>query len=120
MFMLITGNINNHFAFSPTAGSNVSRLILANPFDYTNGGDQSWNYKLLVYITDGNLISSSPQPVGLIQTGTVTLYINVYIPGLTTTITTTTVSIQLITNINISIIKFRVYVSVTAIKRIKV
>ncbi|XP_040199458.1 cadherin-related family member 3 [Rana temporaria] len=97
-YFINSGNINNHFTFSPTAGSNVSRLILANPFDYTNGGDQTWNYKLLVYITDGNLISSSPQPVGLIQTGTVTLYINVYIPGLTTTITTTTPRVIYVVN----------------------
>ncbi|XP_018424128.1 PREDICTED: cadherin-related family member 3 [Nanorana parkeri] len=97
-YSINSGNINNHFAFSPSAGSNVSRLILANPFDYTNGGDKTWNYKLLVYITDGNLISNSPQPIGLVQTGTVTLYINVYIPGLTTTKTTTTPSVIYVVN----------------------
>nr|DBA31313.1 TPA: hypothetical protein GDO54_007185 [Pyxicephalus adspersus] len=92
-YFINSGNVNNHFTLSPSAGSNISRLILANPFDYTNGVDKIWNYKLMVDITDGNVISGSPQPIGIVQTGTVTLYINVYIPGLTTTTTTTTPSV---------------------------
>ncbi|KAM9311743.1 cadherin-related family member 3 [Gastrophryne carolinensis] len=89
-YLINAGNENNHFAFSPSAGSNVSRLVLANPFDYASGADKIWNYNMRVYITDGNLMSSSPQPKGVVQTGTVSLYINVYVPGLTTTTTTTT------------------------------
>lgn len=93
MFVLtLLGNINNHFAFSPSFGSNVTSLVLALPFDYSEGGDTTWNYNLRVLITDGNLMSNSPQTTGLVQTGTVSLLINVYIPGLTTTTTTTTVS----------------------------
>ncbi|KAM5172025.1 cadherin-related family member 3 [Mantella aurantiaca] len=97
-YSINSGNINNHFVFSPSAGSNISRLLLANPFDYTNGADKTWNYNLLVYITDGNVMSTSPQRLGVVQTGTVTLNVNVYIPGLTTTITTTTPRVVYITN----------------------
>ncbi|KAG9490017.1 hypothetical protein GDO78_005759, partial [Eleutherodactylus coqui] len=85
-YSINSGNINNHFAFSPSSGSNVSSLILALPFDYSKGGDTTWKYNLTVIITDGILTSDSR----LVQTGTVSLFINVYIPGLTTTITTTT------------------------------
>ncbi|XP_073429693.1 cadherin-related family member 3 isoform X4 [Dendrobates tinctorius] len=85
---LSPSNINNHFAFSPSSGSNVSSLILAIPFDYSKGGDTTWKYNMRVLITDDNLISSKSSI--LVQTGTVSLTINVYIPGLTTTTTTTT------------------------------
>ncbi|XP_063301504.1 cadherin-related family member 3 [Pelobates fuscus] len=88
IYSINSGNINNHFAFSPTAGSNISKLVLAIPFDYSGGSDTTWNYNLRVFITDGNLLP--PGSVGVVQTGTVSLYINVYIPGLTTTTTTTT------------------------------
>ncbi|KAM8973006.1 cadherin-related family member 3 [Pelodytes ibericus] len=84
-YFINSGNINNHFDFSPDAGSNITSLVLAIPFDYTGGSDTVWNYKLVIYITDGNLGLT-----GLVQTGTVTLYVNVYIPGLTTITTTTT------------------------------
>ncbi|XP_073429690.1 cadherin-related family member 3 isoform X2 [Dendrobates tinctorius] len=87
-YSINSGNINNHFAFSPSSGSNVSSLILAIPFDYSKGGDTTWKYNMRVLITDDNLISSKSSI--LVQTGTVSLTINVYIPGLTTTTTTTT------------------------------
>ncbi|XP_075198683.1 cadherin-related family member 3 [Anomaloglossus baeobatrachus] len=90
-----SGNINNHFAFSPSSGSNVTSLILAIPFDYFKGGDTTWKYSMRVLITDDNLISSTPSMV--VQTGTVSLTINVYIPGLTTIKTTTTPRVVYVT-----------------------
>ncbi|KAM5236424.1 cadherin-related family member 3 [Ctenodactylus gundi] len=82
------GNINSHFTFSPNAGSNVTRLLLASHFDYEGGLDKIWDYKLLVYVTDDNLLSSRRKAAALVQTGTVTLSIKV-IPHPTTIITTT-------------------------------
>ncbi|XP_058153129.1 cadherin-related family member 3 [Dasypus novemcinctus] len=82
------GNVNSHFTFSPNAGSNVTHLLLASHFDYTGGLDKIWDYKLLVYITDDNLLSGRKKAEALVQTGTVTLSIKV-IPHPTTIITTT-------------------------------
>ncbi|XP_069486187.1 cadherin-related family member 3 [Ambystoma mexicanum] len=97
-YFINSGNINNHFTFSPSAGTNVTRLTLGAQFDYTNGLDQVWDYKLLVYITDDNLLGAATRAsTGLIQTGTVTLNIHVFIPGLTTVITTTTPSVTYVT-----------------------
>uniref|UniRef100_A0A8D0HQ36 Cadherin related family member 3 n=1 Tax=Sphenodon punctatus TaxID=8508 RepID=A0A8D0HQ36_SPHPU len=87
-YTINSGNVRNHFTFSPSAGSNASRLILASPFDYSGGLDTTWDYRLLVYITDDNLLLSRNTATALIQTGTVTLTIQV-IPNPTTTITTT-------------------------------
>ncbi|KAM4748905.1 cadherin-related family member 3 [Rhinophrynus dorsalis] len=97
-YFINSGNINNHFAFSPDAGSNVTSLVFANPFDYSGGGDTTWNYILKVYITDDNLMSASARATGVIQTGTVSLSINVYVPGLTTIKTTTTPETIYVTN----------------------
>ncbi|RXM96229.1 Cadherin-related family member 3 [Acipenser ruthenus] len=83
-YTINSGNINNHFAFSPPEGSNITRLILAEPFHYSDGLDKQWNYKLLVFITDDNLLSK-----GIVETGTVTINVNVVIAGLTTVSTTT-------------------------------
>ncbi|XP_030072612.1 cadherin-related family member 3 [Microcaecilia unicolor] len=88
-----SGNINNQFTFSPNAGSNVTSLTLASPFGYRARSNTIWDYKLLVYITDDNLMAGAPKSNRVTQTGTVTLSIHVYIPGLTTQITTTTPSI---------------------------
>lgn len=82
------GNINSHFTFSPNAGSNVTSLLLATRFDYVSGLDKLWDYKLLVYITDDNLLSGRKKAEARIETGTVTLSISV-IPHPTTTVTTT-------------------------------
>ncbi|XP_001491917.2 cadherin-related family member 3 isoform X3 [Equus caballus] len=82
------GNINSHFTFSPNAGSNVTRLLLATRFDYAGGLDKIWDYKLLVYITDDNLLSGRRTAEALVETGTVTLSISV-VPHPTTTVTTT-------------------------------
>ncbi|KFR10054.1 Cadherin-related family member 3, partial [Opisthocomus hoazin] len=82
------GNVNNHFTFSPSAGSNTSRLILASRFDYESGLDTNWIYRLRVYITDDNLLSARDRTTHLIKTGTVTLSIRI-IPNPTTVITTT-------------------------------
>ncbi|KAL7858279.1 hypothetical protein AOLI_G00183810 [Acnodon oligacanthus] len=83
-------NVNNHFGFSPSTGSNVSHLILREPFDYSNGLDTQWSYTLTALISDANLGSAS------IQTGTVIINVRVVDPHLTTVITTTTE----VTNIN--------------------
>ncbi|KAM9172359.1 cadherin-related family member 3 [Pangshura tecta] len=87
-YFINSGNVNNHFTFSPSAGSNISQLILASRFDYDSGLDTVWDYRLRVYITDDNLLSGSNRATALIETGTVTLSIKV-IPNPTTTTTTT-------------------------------
>ncbi|NWI17609.1 CDHR3 protein, partial [Crypturellus soui] len=87
-YFINEGNVNNHFTFSPSAGSNTSRLILASRFDYDSGFDTNWIYRLRVYITDDNLLSARDKTTDLIKTGTVTLSIRV-IPNPTTVITTT-------------------------------
>ncbi|KAF0872484.1 CDHR3 protein, partial [Crocuta crocuta] len=84
-----SGNVNSHFTFSPSAGSNVTSLLLATRFDYASGLDKIWDYKLLVYITDDNLLSGRKKAKARVETGTVTLSISV-IPDPTTTATTTT------------------------------
>ncbi|KAM6303180.1 cadherin-related family member 3 [Podargus strigoides] len=87
-YFINEGNVNNHFTFSPSAGSNTSRLILASRFDYESGLDTNWIYKLHIYITDDNLLSARDKTTHLIKTGTVTLIIRV-IPNPTTAIVTT-------------------------------
>ncbi|KFQ83098.1 Cadherin-related family member 3, partial [Phoenicopterus ruber ruber] len=87
-YFINEGNVNNHFTFSPSAGSNTSRLILASRFDYESGLDTNWIYRLRVYVTDDNLLSARDKTTHLIKTGTVTLSIRV-IPNPTTVITTT-------------------------------
>ncbi|XP_061323395.1 cadherin-related family member 3 [Pezoporus flaviventris] len=87
-YFINEGNVNNHFAFSPSAGSNTSRLILASRFDYESRLDTNWIYKLRVYITDDNLLSARDKTTHLVKTGTVTLSLRV-IPNPTTPITTT-------------------------------
>ncbi|XP_069657918.1 cadherin-related family member 3 isoform X1 [Haliaeetus albicilla] len=87
-YIINEGNVNNHFTFSPSAGSNTSRLILASRFDYDSGLDTNWIYRLHVYITDDNLLSARDRTTDIIKTGTVTLSIRV-IPNPTTVITTT-------------------------------
>ncbi|KAK9399365.1 cadherin-related family member 3 [Crotalus adamanteus] len=81
-------NVNNHFDFSPKAGSNISRLVLINPFDYKSGMDTVWEYRLLVSITDDNLLTSSERTSVHVQNGTVKLTVRV-IPDPTTVIPTT-------------------------------
>ncbi|NXH47611.1 CDHR3 protein, partial [Dicaeum eximium] len=87
-YFINEGNENNHFTFSPSAGSNTSRLILASRFDYESGLDTNWIYSLRVHITDDNLVSARDKTTHLIKTGTVTLSIRV-IPNPTTATTTT-------------------------------
>ncbi|NXJ73504.1 CDHR3 protein, partial [Trogon melanurus] len=87
-YFINEGNVNNHFTFSPSAGSNTSRLILASRFDYESGLDTNWIYRLCICITDDNLLSARAKTAHLIKTGTVTLSIRV-IPDPTTVITTT-------------------------------
>ncbi|XP_063997961.1 cadherin-related family member 3 [Pogoniulus pusillus] len=87
-YFINEGNTNNHFTFSPSAGSNTSRLILASRFDYERGLDTKWIYRLRVYITDDNLLSARDRTTHLIKTGTVNLSIRV-MPNPTTVTTTT-------------------------------
>ncbi|XP_010014024.1 PREDICTED: cadherin-related family member 3, partial [Nestor notabilis] len=87
-YFINEGNVNNHFTFSPSAGSNTSRLILKSRFDYESGLDTNWIYRLRVYITDDNLLSARDKTTRLVKTGTVTLSIRV-IPNPTTVVTTT-------------------------------
>ncbi|NWU30802.1 CDHR3 protein, partial [Dyaphorophyia castanea] len=87
-YFINKGNENSHFIFSPSAGSNTSRLILASRFDYESGLDTNWIYSLHVHITDDNLVSPRDKSTHLIKTGTVTLSIRV-IPNPTTATTTT-------------------------------
>ncbi|XP_060548665.1 cadherin-related family member 3 [Pantherophis guttatus] len=87
-YTITSGNVNNHFDFSPKAGSNISRLVLTNPFDYTSGVDKIWEYRLLVSVTDDNLLTSSERTSVRVQNGTVKLTIRV-IPDPTTVIPTT-------------------------------
>ncbi|XP_068963063.1 cadherin-related family member 3 [Petaurus breviceps papuanus] len=87
-YLISQGNENNHFTFSPSAGSNITSLLLATPFDYSSGFDKAWDYKLLIYITDDNLLTSRKKAEAFVQTGTVTLNIQV-LPPPTTVITTT-------------------------------
>lgn len=77
MGQISLGNINSHFTLSPSAGSNITRLLLASPFDYAGGLDEIWEYKLLVYITDDNLLSGRTRAEALVETGTVTLSVKV-------------------------------------------
>ncbi|CAN8210674.1 unnamed protein product [Coccothraustes coccothraustes] len=87
-YFINEGNENNHFTFSPSAGSNTSHLILASRFDYESGLDTNWVYSLRVHITDDNLVSARDKTTHLTKTGTVTLSIRV-IPNPTTATTTT-------------------------------
>ncbi|XP_075804277.1 cadherin-related family member 3 [Microtus pennsylvanicus] len=72
-----SGNVNSHFTLSPSAGSNITRLLLASPFDYAGGLDEIWDYRLLIYITDDNLLSGRTKAEALVETGTVTLSVKV-------------------------------------------
>ncbi|NWS84200.1 CDHR3 protein, partial [Toxostoma redivivum] len=87
-YFINKGNENNHFVFSPSAGSNTSRLILASRFDYESGLDTNWIYSLRVHITDDNLVSTRDKTTHLVKTGTVTLSIRVIPNPTTATITT--------------------------------
>ncbi|NXE59933.1 CDHR3 protein, partial [Calcarius ornatus] len=94
-YFINEGNENSHFTFSPSAGSNTSRLILASRFDYESGLDTNWVYSLRVHITDDNLLSARDKTTHLTKTGTVTLSIRV-IPN-PTTVTTTTPGFTVVT-----------------------
>ncbi|KAM3673254.1 LOW QUALITY PROTEIN: cadherin-related family member 3 [Ammospiza maritima maritima] len=94
-YFINEGNENSHFTFSPSAGSNTSRLILTSRFDYETGLDTKWIYSLRVHITDDNLVSARDKTTHLTKTGTVTLSIRV-IPN-PTTVTTTTPGVTVVT-----------------------
>ncbi|XP_034163253.2 cadherin-related family member 3 isoform X2 [Pangasianodon hypophthalmus] len=83
-------NVNNHFGFSPSAGSNMSRLILVAPFGFSSGLDTQWSYRLTALISDANLRSGYDSARAPPQTGTVIINVRVVDPQITTVITTTT------------------------------
>ncbi|XP_078424676.1 cadherin-related family member 3-like [Cetorhinus maximus] len=87
-YFITSGNINNHFRLSPSAGSNITKLILGLPFDYTHGVDKVTNYNLLVQITDDNLLAGSGQRK-VVQTGRVKINVRIIIPTPSTQETTT-------------------------------
>ncbi|XP_059508208.1 cadherin-related family member 3-like [Stegostoma tigrinum] len=94
-YFITSGNINNHFQLSPSAGSNITKLILALPFDYTHGVDKVTNYNLLIQITDDNLLAGSRKRK-VVQTGRVKINIRVIVPTPSTQETTTTPNITYI------------------------
>ncbi|XP_051784926.1 cadherin-related family member 3-like [Erpetoichthys calabaricus] len=88
-YIINSGNVNNHFSLSPAAGTNKTNLVLVEPFVYSEGLDKIWKYRLIVYIMDDNLLAGVPGPKGLVQTGSVTITLDVYNPHSTTTPSTT-------------------------------
>ncbi|XP_072407536.1 cadherin-related family member 3-like [Chiloscyllium punctatum] len=94
-YFITSGNINNHFRLSPSAGSNISKLILALPFDYTHGVDRVTNYNLLIQITDDNLLAGSRKS-NIVQTGRVKINVRIIVPTPSTQKTTTTPNITYI------------------------
>lgn len=86
--------MNNHFGFSPNAGSNMSLLILVTPFDFSSGLDTQWSYRLAALISDGNLRLGQNHDRAPPQTGTVIINVRVVDPQITTVITTTTVGLS--------------------------
>uniref|UniRef100_UPI003AACD69A cadherin-related family member 3-like n=1 Tax=Centroberyx gerrardi TaxID=166262 RepID=UPI003AACD69A len=97
-------NLNNHFVFSPLSGTNVTRLLLKERFDFESGLDRVWRYSLTVLISDGNLRAgeAGSRARAPTQTGTVIINIQVLDPSLTTVITTTTVSKPRVTYITLT------------------
>ncbi|XP_063283618.1 cadherin-related family member 3-like [Pelobates fuscus] len=73
-FEIVSGNINNHFAFDPTHGSHNPKLIVKNPFDFDNGADMQQKYNLLVNIIDDNVKNRTEDNP---RTGTVLIYVTV-------------------------------------------
>lgn len=86
--------MNNHFGFSPSAGSNLSRLILVAPFDFSNGLDTQWSYRLTALISDANLRSWKDSVRASPQTGTVIINVRVVDPQINTVITTVAVGLH--------------------------
>ncbi|XP_053325577.1 cadherin-related family member 3-like [Spea bombifrons] len=73
-FEIVSGNINNHFAFDPTHGSRSPKLIVKTPFDFDNGVDVQQRYNLVVNIVDDNVKNGRVQKP---RTGTVLISIRV-------------------------------------------
>ncbi|KAG8557012.1 hypothetical protein GDO81_018289 [Engystomops pustulosus] len=73
-FEIVSGNINNHFAFDPTHGSHNPKLIVKSPFDFDNGGDKQQSYNLVVHIIDDNVKNVRVQQP---RTGTTMIMIRV-------------------------------------------
>uniref|UniRef100_UPI00398E65FD cadherin-related family member 3-like n=1 Tax=Pristiophorus japonicus TaxID=55135 RepID=UPI00398E65FD len=81
-FEIVSGNVNNHFAFDPIRGSNTPKLIIKAPFDFERKADFQQRYHLIVNIIDDNIKNVKP------RTGTVVIDITV-VQTRTTTPTTT-------------------------------
>ncbi|XP_051886634.1 cadherin-related family member 3-like [Pristis pectinata] len=88
-YFITSGNINNHFRLSPSAGSNITKLVLAVPFNYMQGVDKVTDYNLIVQITDDNLLAGNTERK-LVQTGRVMINIRIIIPTPSSQKTTTT------------------------------
>ncbi|MEE6501896.1 hypothetical protein FKM82_004352 [Ascaphus truei] len=73
-FQIVSGNINNHFAFDPTHGSHGPKLIVKAPFDFDNGADMQQRYSLVVNIIDDNVKNGSVEEP---RTGTVLIAVRV-------------------------------------------
>uniref|UniRef100_A0A4W3K8Q5 Cadherin-related family member 3-like n=1 Tax=Callorhinchus milii TaxID=7868 RepID=A0A4W3K8Q5_CALMI len=91
-YFIISGNRNNHFKLSPSAGSNLTQLVLAIAFQYFRGIDSATDYELTLHITDDNLLAGR-EDRKLVQTGTATINVKVIVPTTTTQETSTTDSI---------------------------
>ncbi|XP_069759428.1 cadherin-related family member 3-like [Narcine bancroftii] len=94
-YFITSGNINNHFRLSPSVGSNITKLILAVPFDYIHGVDKVTDYKLIIQITDDNLLTGSTERK-IVQTGKAMINIRIIIPTPSTQGTTITPNITFI------------------------
>ncbi|XP_078273587.1 cadherin-related family member 3-like [Rhinoraja longicauda] len=94
-YFITSGNINNHFRLSPNVGSNITKLILALPFDYIHDVDKVTDYNLVVQITDDNLFAGSAESK-VVQTGSVMINVRIIIPTPSTQETTTTPNITYI------------------------
>ncbi|XP_059833847.1 cadherin-related family member 3-like [Hypanus sabinus] len=77
-YFIASGNINNHFSLSPSAGSNITKLMLAIPFNYKQGIDKVTDYNLVVQITDDNLLAGSTGKK-VVQTGRVMINVRIII-----------------------------------------
>ncbi|XP_078066280.1 cadherin-related family member 3-like [Mustelus asterias] len=70
-FEIGSGNVNNHFGFDPTRGSEAPKLIVKAPFDFVGKEDVQQEYHLIVNIIDDNIKKVKP------RTGTVVIDITV-------------------------------------------
>uniref|UniRef100_H3A511 Cadherin domain-containing protein n=1 Tax=Latimeria chalumnae TaxID=7897 RepID=H3A511_LATCH len=73
-FEITSGNVNNHFGFDPTRGSNSPKLIIKAPFNFEDKAELQQEYHLVVNIIDDNLKDANAAKP---RTGTVLIDITV-------------------------------------------